>query len=160
MDPRPGMEIGAAGEGLRLSGKCPHNQAWLCCRQKQEKEEEEEEEGTCLTAAGQWSLLEAPSLREGGHLPAPLLQPVPGALVRERGPAGGRRAQSCRGEGQDRDGILSAPALRGWGIGSCGARGDGALPEGGRGYRREGEAAANGSGATRNGVRGYAGKGL
>lgn len=58
-DPRPGMETGAAGEGLGLSEKCPHKQAWLCCRQEQEQKEEEEE-GTCLTAAGQWSLLEPP----------------------------------------------------------------------------------------------------
>lgn len=154
MDPMPGMEAGAAGEELGLSGKCPHNQAWLCCRQEQ-KEEEEEEEGTCLTAAGQWRLLEPPSLGGWASPGAPSPAGPGGLWFVSRVLAGGRRAQSCDGEGQQRDGILSAPALRGWGSGPAGREGIGPCPrraggtEGmGRRGRRDRVQPGTGSGAT------------
>lgn len=157
MDLTPGMEAGEAGEELGLSGKCPHNQAWLCCRQEQE----EEEEGTCLTAAGQWRLLEPPSLPgRVGISRCPLPSRSRGALVRERGPGGGQESSELRwrGAAEGRDPLSSCPA--GLGIGSCGAAEDRALPEEGRGYRRDGEAGAKGSSSARSGVGGHAGKGL
>lgn len=158
MDPRLGMEIGAVGEGLGLSRKCPHNQAWLCCRQEQEKEEEEE--GTCLTAAGQWNLLEAPSLREGDIPRCPFPSRCRGALVGERGLGGGQESPELpwRGAGQGRDPLSSRPA--GLAIGSSGAGGDRALPEGGRGYRKGWAGGCEGIGSNPERGQGYAGKGL
>lgn len=74
---------------------------------------------------------ESPSLGDGQAPPAPSPPGTEGFV--SRGPGGSRRAQTLRWRGPERDGILSAPTLRGWGLRSCGATGGRALPEGERG---------------------------